>query len=1014
MTILLGLGALLTIKREIYPEVEFGWMMVTTRYPGASPEDVELNVTNKIEEELKGVDGIDRMTSYSMENVSLVYVIVDTDAPDQEEVKTEIRDAVDRVTSLPDEVTESPTVVELKSSDMPIIEVGIAGDVPYRELRESARRIEKKLKELPGVRELEEYGHRAREIRIEVYPEAARKYQIPLRDVIAAIRARNIRATAGNFESYTSDKNVVTLAQFQDPQEVGDVIVRSTFDGPVIKVKDLATVRDDFEDERVRSRMNGRPAISYMVLKTTPADAIRTSDEVKKLVESEREYLPEGVEILYSNDFARYVRNRFDVVRSNGLMGLAFVAVILSVFLSFRTAFWVALGIPVALLGTVFVMPLFGVYLDSISLSSMIMVLGIIVDDAIIIAENITRRREKGDTPCDAAVNGIHQVFLPVLTTVLTTFLAFAPMFFMTGIFGKFIFVIPVVISLALFISLGEAMVALPAHIMAGLRRASLKSAARPWFNPLRTGYCRVVRHFLRFRYLFLVLFLAILGGTLFYASSYMQFILFPSSMADQFYVMIELPIGSSLQATADKMTEIEALVAGLPEEELDSFVTRIGTNPLINAESENFGFLSVNLTPFAQRSRTADEIVEDLRGKSSQLKGYDKIIYHIESGGPPVGKPITLRVVGSDDYLRTQLADSVVAFLSTIEGVKDVERDDKLGKQQVEIKIDYEKLARLGLTVADVAQNARIAYDGEVVTSVRYGDEDVDFRVMLEESVRQREDYLRRLLIPNQQGRLIPLSEAARFEIGPGPSTYRHYNGERAITIEADVLKGTTTPVAATNAVLGRFDLDRDYPGTRFAVGGEAMETQESMMSLARTFVLAVIAIYFLLILLFNSVTQPFLVMIAIPFGAVGVIGAFALHGQPFGFVALLGFIGLAGVVVNDSLVLVSHLNSLRAQRPQEPLLDIVAEGTADRLRAIIMTTLTTVSALIPLAYGLGGSDPFMAPMALALGYGLLCATPLTLVLVPCLYVIGQDLLRIVGKGHEKQRACLVSDGGS
>ena len=423
----------------------------------------------------------------------------------------------------------------------------------------------------------------------------------------------------------------------------------------------------------------------------------------------------------------------------------------------------------------------------------------------------------------------------------------------------------------------------------------------------------------------------------------------------------------------------------------------------------ENFGFLSVNLTPFAKRSRTADEIVEDLRSGSDRLDGYDKIIYHIESGGPPVGKPVTLRVVGSDDTLRTQLADSVVAFLASLEGVKDIERDDKLGKQQVEIKINYERLARLGLTVADVAQNARIAYDGEVVTSVRYGDEDVDFRVMLEESVRQREDYLRRLLIPNRQGRLIPLSEVASFETGPGPSTYRHFNGERAITIEADVLKGTTTPVGATNAVLRRFNLDRDFPGTRFVVGGEAMETQESMMSLARTFILAIIGIYFLLILLFNSVTQPFLVMIAIPFGAVGVIVAFALHGQPFGFVALLGFIGLAGVVVNDSLVLVSHLNDLRKGRPDEPLLNLVAEGTADRLRPIIMTTLTTVSALIPLAYGFGGSDPFMAPMALALGYGLLCATPLTLILVPCLYVIGQDVLRLFGRGHEKARSCLV-----
>ena len=310
-----------------------------------------------------------------------------------------------------------------------------------------------------------------------------------------------------------------------------------------------------------------------------------------------------------------------------------------------------------------------------------------------------------------------------------------------------------------------------------------------------------------------------------------------------------------------------------------------------------------------------------------------------------------------------------------------------------MEIKLNYDKLSRLGLTVADVAQNVRIAYDGEVVTSVRYGDEDVDFRVMVEEKARKKLGYLKDLLIPNQQGRLIPLKNVASLGIGPGPSNYLHYNGERTIAIVADADKEIVTPLEATEAVYNNFNLDKDWPGMRFIKAGEVMQTEESMASLFRTLIIALIGIYFLLVLLFNSMTQPLLVMIAIPFGITGVIIAFAFHGESFGFMSMMGIIGLSGVVVNDSLVLVNHVNDLRKQKPDESLLNIVSEGTSDRLRAIVMTTLTTVAALLPLAYGLGGTDAWMAPMALALGWGLFFATPLTLVLVPCLYMIGKDI---------------------
>ncbi|HKJ67012.1 MAG TPA: efflux RND transporter permease subunit, partial [bacterium] len=465
------------------------------------------------------------------------------------------------------------------------------------------------------------------------------------------------------------------------------------------------------------------------------------------------------------------------------------------------------------------------------------------------------------------------------------------------------------------------------------------------------------------------------------------------------FYVGSELPVGTPLSITSEKFKTIEQLVAELPDEELSSYTTRIGRNPFINAESENYGFVSVNLTPYNKRSRTAEQIVEHLRQQTNQLDGYGDIIYLIETGGPPVGKPVSLQIIGSDDAMRTQLADTVVRFLGSIAGVKDITRDDKAGKGQVEIVINYDQLARLGLTVSDVAQNVRIAYDGEVVTSVRYGDEDVDFRVIVEESARRRLSYLNQLLIPNRQGRLIPLRDVATLQPGPGKSDFRHLDGERTITVETDIEQDTTTPLEVNEAVMSHFNMDRDWPGMRIGIGGELFETERSVAGLFRTFIIAIIGIYFLLVLLFNSLTQPFLVMMVIPFGIIGVIFAFGIHGEPFSFVAIMGIIGLCGVVVNDSLVLVNHINNLKRKKRGEDIRAIVAEGTADRLRAIVLTSVTTVAALLPLAYGLGGTSVFMAPMALALGWGLLFATPLTLVLIPCLYLIGQDVYGIFRK---------------
>jgi len=1043
--LMLGLNSLRTLKRDQFPDVDIGEVVITTVYPGAAPEDVELNLTNKIEDELKNVTGIDKIASTSMENMSVIDVTIDPDTRDSDKVKANIREAVGRVTDLPDEVTESPLITEITTAIFPIIEVGIIGDIPYEEMREIARIFERKLKDVPGVASVEKYGYRAREVKIEVKSNAVDRYQIPLRDIIRAIQARNIRLTGGTFESFTSEKNVVTLAQFREPGEVGDVIVRSTFDGPLIRVKDLAVVREDFEDEDIISRIEGRHAISFVVNKSENADIIRTVKAIKELireesgkgsiggyVETEPVQDDEGilrritvrfgnepeqkifrygpVQIITTNDVSTYVKSGFEIVLLNGAIGLFLVIILLTLFLNVRTAFWVALGIPVSMLGVFFLMPVFGTFLDTISLASLILVIGIIVDDGIIISENIAFRRHLGDSPLDAAVNGVNEVFFPVITTVLTTFLAFAPMFFIKGMMGKFIFVIPLTVSLALFISLFEAVFALPAHLKRGLERASRKtmrgtvrSTVPRWFERLKGVYNRIMLKLLRFRYPLIVVFIGVFIAALSYMQNNMDFILFPTKGAERFAVYVECPRGSSLQTTSERVKKIEEIIAGLPDDELETYITRVGIIGWVG-RAENFAYVLVGLTPFSERTRAADEIIAEIQQKTAALEGFEKITYQIDAGGPPIGKAISINIIGHDDDGRRELASEVVAYLETVSGVRGIDRNDKFGKDQMEIKVNYPRLARLGLTVADLASNVRIAYDGEVVTSLRLGDEDVDFRVQLPKKARGETRYLKNLSIPNAQGRLIKLREVAELEVGPGPSTYRHLDGERVTTVEADVNTDVTTSLEVTAGLLASFSgAEEKYPDVRLSIGGEAEESRESITNIIGAFAIAVIGIYFLLVLLFNSFTQPFLVLIAVPFGFVGVIIGLALHSEPLSFLAMIGAVGLAGVVVNDSLVLVNHLNDLRKTFPDKPLRELVAMGATNRLRAIILTTITTVAGLLPLAYGIGGTNLYMSPMALSLGYGLLLATPITLVLLPCLYLILNDLGRLFGRADEK-----------
>jgi multidrug efflux pump subunit AcrB len=690
--------------------------------------------------------------SISVEDMSKITVFLDPNLKRSsvDNVIQDIREVVSQVPRLPEGIEGHPTVSREKTSELPILDIGITSDqLSYRQLRETARIMEKKLKEIQGISTVTKYGYHTREIKIEIDPDKIKEFQIPIRDIMYAIQNRNIRSTGGTLESFTGNKNIVTLAQFRKPEEVGDVIIRSNYEGYCVKVKDLAEITDSFQDEDVISRINGKKMILFSINKQESADIIATSERIKSFLEKEKQNLPEHVQIHYSNDLSRYVQASFDVVYSNGLMGFILVLIILTIFLSFRTSFWVALGIPVSLMGTIALLPLFNVNLDVITLTAMILVLGIIVDDAIIISETIYHEWESGSSPIEAAVKGLKRVFLPVLTTILTTFLAFVPMFFIKGELGKFIYVIPLVITLSLTISFLEGIIALPAHIVHGISKEQQQSlvnrrgwswllkvktkllnmfskrtahktqkntSKNKWFQSLRGRYENFMHTVLKRRYPLVGVFVFLLMVALFYASFGLKLIVFPTEGAEEFAVYMETPVGTNLQTTSHAVAQVEKLIDALPKDEIDSYMTLIGNQEgYIN--QDHIAMIRVNLRPYSTRSRNAQSIAEELRSSAAHIKNFTSFRCDVAEAGPSPEKPISIRIVGSDNTTRNSLAHDVQQYLKTIEGVKEVSRDDNEACDQVEILFDFPALARMGITVADAAQTIRVAYDGEVAT---------------------------------------------------------------------------------------------------------------------------------------------------------------------------------------------------------------------------------------------------------------------------------------------------------
>ena len=1032
--IAIGILSVVGMQRDQFPTVDFEVLSVTTAYPGASPEDVEKKVTNIIEDELLGVSGIKEITSSSREGLSSIIVTLEADLKDVTTVKNDVRNAVNRVKSFPEEVTDLPAVVDFNVSDFPVITVNIdstSGD--FDQAREITDELQVSLSRIKGVAIVDNPSYLESEIQIKVNPAKLDKYNMSINEVIAAISSRNARFTVGGNNQESLEKNIVILSEFESIEDIKNVVIKSSFDGPVIRLDDIADVFRGQEEEMSITRVNGTKGFVLQVRKQAQADIIRTVKRVREKVSEFQNTIPDDINIFYTDDSSEAVENRLDIIIKNGYIGLALVLVVLGVFLSIKTAFWVAVSIPVTLLGTVFGLGLTGNTINLISLSGFILVLGIVVDDSIVIAESIHHYKSKEGSLFKNVVTGLKRVILPVITTIISTMLVMSSFFLMGGVLGKFIYVLPVVVIFALGISFLEITFALPAHLATPNKSGKQKT----WFIPVENFYNKSMHRFLRWRYLIVPVFIALLVYSAMFAMKNIPFNLFPSRGATVMFANIEAPNGSSASYTENIVIDVENLIVSEIGEDLKSYTSKIG------AYFTNKADIEIALTPTSDRERTAEDMQEKLKELVKSVKGAEEIKISLLRPGPPQGADIEVTLVSDNDSQRALAADRLEEILRTIKGVDNINRNDEIGKPRIETVLDFDEMARLGVDYASVYRHLRTAFSGSYVTDATIAGKDEDIRIYIGEND-YTENFIKNTSVKNRQGNSIPMSQFSTLREIAGEPDYNHLDGDRSIKVTASIADGRPRgrpsstqkdqtqnqnsdeiqsldqkPEEAPKArgggrppsktiilaqALKELNAAVDYPQVSIITAGGAQESIDSLQDFLRAFVVAICGIYLLLAILFNSYSQPMLVLAAVPFSLIGVVWAFYFHGEPLSFFALTGSLALMGVIVNDSLVMVSHLNYIKAKSAElEDKIVWIARGSKDRLRAVVLTTLTTMAGVLPLAYGIGGTDVFLQPMVLALGYGLIFGTVLTLILLPCMYMMNYDFINMLGRIRAK-----------
>lgn len=996
----LGIKSAAELQKEGFPEISMNKIIIQTIYPGASASDVELNVTVPIEDAIGELEGIKEIISVSEESISRIEVQADDNATPEEfrRLYNDAENAISSVSDLPSGVEGKPSINEFTSSDVPVMEISYTGE--YSILKPYIDRLESKLKKLPGVSNVTTIGIPDEEVQILVDPVKARNNRVDLRMILRAIQKRNLEGTGGTLESFLSEKKIVFLSKFEDYHDVLNTNITMNDAGFGLKLKDIATLKVVPQERNLIVRNNGNRGATISIKKTGSSDLIQAVDGINSFLE--KETLPEGVTTKVLFDQSRLTRDRITLLAGNAIVGFLLVIVVLFMIFDMKTAVWTAFGIPFTLCGMFIFLKMYGISMNLISLGGFVIIIGMLVDDAIVIAEEVNSNHEKGMDRKEAAIEAVRRMWIPVAASCLTTMVAFSPLFSIGGFPGKFIWAIPLMVIVGLFISLFESYFFLPTHLSHG--RVS-ESSKKDFVVKMEEYYEKTIIRVVEKKYLFVASMIVLLLGSFALFANFVNKDPFPQDAAEGFNITVTLPKGTHPEETEKAVILMEDLLHKLPENEIIGFSSRIGTQSQLSATTmgsqNNIAIIFVYLKPFSERDRTADQIMIALKKDSMQAaeKMHAEYLLYLNRLGPPMGRPFEIRVIANSNEDREKREKEIRDYLATIPGVFDIENDEVEGKNELNLKIDHDKLSKTGLTVEDVLTTLRIAFDGIIVTDLATVDKTIEFRLRLNERARADKNFLDNLPIANSMGNLINLSMFSSFVEQPSRAGIHHVNGVRATTIFGNTDIDIISPVGVMETIQSVFQSDE---AVSIEYAGQPVETNLIFSGLASAAVAAFFGIYLLIALILNSFSKPIMIMTSIPFLVIGFAFVLLTHGIPASMMGGIAMVGLMGVIVNNSIIMVDTIRELSID--DQITKAHIIKGATSRLRPVLLTTTTTVLGVLPTGYGIGGSDPFLAHMSLVLAYGLLFGTTITLFMVPALFTIGIDISNLREKFGSKK----------
>jgi len=1045
-----GISALFSIPLKIFPDLDLNIVTVTVPYLGAAPEEVEAGVCVRIEEAIESVEGIDTLHSTASEGRCLVVAELLMSA-DPNLATDRIKSRVDAITTLPEQ-TEKPIVSKLTIRRR-VIDVAVSGNTDERTLKHIGERIRDDITSLPGITQVDLLYDRPYEISIEVPEESLRRYGLTFDQVAQAVRQFSLDLPGGTIRTRGGDVLIRTTGQAYRGDEFQDIVVITREDGTRVTLGQIARIVDGFNESEIAVHFDDEPAVLLRTYRVGEQDSINISDQVQTYVETEQQLLPEGIKLTVWADASKSLRGRIDTLVRNGRSGIFLVILLLALFLRFRVAFWVSAGIPVAFLGALSIMPLLGLSIDVISLFAFIVVLGIVVDDAIVVGENIHSHQQAGDDPVLASIRGTQEVTVPVIFGVLTTVAAFFPLLMVPGPMGQVYAVIGYVVIACLLFSLVESQLVLPAHLAHMPKRqiasmpasatqtstaenpargwTRVREATSRWLERMATTYYEPwLERALRRRYTALAIGVALILLTIgLVKGGRMGFSYFPPIGADYITASVTLPRGTPFSVTEKAVAQLESSALEL-RQALDGappntaterplseaagkggiirhILTSIGTQGKDNRHDvsieptdtqSHLGEVVIELAPSEERTLSGEEIANRWRELTGTIPEAIELTYSASRG--MAGEAINIQFRGRDIEALRAASLRLQQHLARFPGVMDITDSFRGGKQ--EIKLSLKPGAEsLGLNLRDLARQVRQAFYGEEAQRVQRGRDDIRVMVRYPEQQRKALTDLENMWIRTLSGNEAPFYSVADVQMSRGFASIQRTDRKRVINVTAEVDRSRTN----ANKVIAQLEqtvlpeILRDFRGLSYSFEGEQREQRRSLGGIMRSYALALFAIYALLAIPLRSYVQPLIIMSVIPFGVVGAIAGHLLMHKQLSFMSLIGMVALSGVVVNDSLVLVDFINRRRASGVS--LEQAVREAARSRFRPILLTSLTTFAGLSPLLIERSIQSQYLVPMAISLAFGVLFATLITLILVPCMLLALEDLRG--GPRHER-----------